>query len=68
MLNSTDTVSLIGYELFQDYDKTKPWDSGNLVGVSSSVGTDNITVYGRAHPSSATPGVYNDTVLITVTY
>jgi spore coat protein U-like protein len=62
----------IDYALYRDAARTQLW--GDTIGTDTltSVGTgasQNITVYGRA-PAQTTPapGVYTDTVTVTVTY
>jgi spore coat protein U-like protein len=65
-------AALIGYELYRNSARTQRW--GNTVGTDTVSGTGNgatlnTTVYGRV-PAQTTPapGVYSDTVTISVTY
>lgn len=69
MASGGDTVS---YQLFRDAGHTANW--GNTVGTDTQSGTgtgatQSYTVYGRV-PSQTTPapGVYSDTVTVTLTY
>ena len=69
MSNGTNTVD---YQLYQTAARSTVW--GNLIGTDTvtSIGTgieQNFSVYGRVPPQTTPPaGVYNDTVLVTVTY
>ncbi len=62
----------IGYTLYRDAARTQLW--GTTTGADTFAGTgagvaQSVTVYGRV-PAQATPapGVYADTVNVTVTY
>jgi len=63
---------LIGYRLFRDSARTLNW--GNQTGVDTYAGTgtgaaQTIPVYGRIPPQSpVSPGTYQDTVIVTLTY
>ncbi|QPC85639.1 spore coat protein u [Mesorhizobium sp. NBSH29] len=63
----------VTYGLYKDAARSQPWGDvatpGSTVPGSGSGGTQNFTVYGRV-PAQQTPspGVYNDTVVVTVTY
>ncbi|HSH56545.1 MAG TPA: spore coat U domain-containing protein [Halomonas sp.] len=68
----TLTTNEVGYQLYQESDRTTIW--GDTVGTDTvaSTGTgseESFTVYGRV-PSQVTPpaGAYTDTVTVTVTY
>jgi spore coat protein U-like protein len=63
---------VVGYQLFSDAARTANW--GSTVGTDTVSGAGNgsamnLTVYGRV-PAQATPapGMYSDTVTITITY
>jgi spore coat protein U-like protein len=64
--------AFLGYSLFSDANRTVNW--GNTIGVDTVAGTGNgtpqdLTVYGEIpigqHP---TPGSYNDTITVTLTF
>ncbi|KAB1082374.1 spore coat protein U domain-containing protein [Neorhizobium galegae] len=68
MRKGTETIT---YGLYQDAARTQPW--GNTTGQTvSGTGTgtaQNLTVYGRVEAQNTpSPGTYNDTVVVTVTY
>jgi len=62
----------ITYGIYQNPARTIPW--GNSIGINtvSSVGTgltQSFTAYGQVPPQVTPPtGVYNDTIIVTVTY
>lgn len=62
----------ITYGLYSNGARTQPW--GNTVGTDTVGGTGNglaqpLTVYGRVPPQvTPTPGVYTDSIVVTVTY
>jgi spore coat protein U-like protein len=64
--------STLGYNLYQDSALTTVW--GNTVGTNTVAGTGNglaqsLTVYGKvAAGQNVAPGLYNDTVTVTLTY
>jgi spore coat protein U-like protein len=60
------------YGLYQNSSRTQPWGDSPGVNTASSTGTglpQNFTVYGRV-PAQQTPspGVYSDTVVVTLSY
>ena len=64
--------ALINYSLFRDAGRTMNW--GQTIGTDTAAGTgtglaQSATVYGRI-PAQATPspGTYNDTIVVTLTY
>jgi spore coat protein U-like protein len=68
----TQASQLITYGLYRDSGRTLPW--GDSVGVNTAAGTGSglaqtLTVYGRV-PAQSTPapGVYADTVVMTISY
>jgi spore coat protein U-like protein len=68
----TQASQLITYGLYRDSGRTLPW--GDSVGVNTAAGTGSglaqtLTVYGRV-PAQSTPapGVYVDTVVMTISY
>jgi spore coat protein U-like protein len=68
----TGSGSTITYALYKDVSRSTVW--GNTVGVDTVSGTgigstQNLIVYGRVPPQSTpAPGVYLDTIVVTVTY
>lgn len=59
------------YGLYKDPGRSQPWGSAGaeLLPGTGSGGTQNATVYGRVPPQATpVPGVYSDTVVVTVTY
>jgi spore coat protein U-like protein len=60
------------YGLYKDTARSQPWSTvapGGTVGGSGAGSAQNYTVYGRVPPQTTPPpGIYNDTVAITVTY
>lgn len=68
------TGATVPYELYQNAARTLRW--GNVLNSSTVPGTGNgsaqsLTIYGRVAPTSAattSPGVYTDTVTVTITY
>jgi len=64
--------ALLNYSLFRDSGRTLNW--GNTIGTDTVSGTGNgtaqsITVYGRIPAAQRpTPGSYNDTITVTLTY
>lgn len=66
------TNETIQYKLYSNAGRTTNW--GNTVGTDTVAGTGNgnsqpFTIYGRVPPQTTpTPGVYSDTVTVTVTY
>ncbi|QND53210.1 spore coat U domain-containing protein [Phyllobacterium sp. 628] len=68
----TKAAESITYGLYQDSNRTVPW--GNTIPTNTVAGTGNgtaqsITVYGRVPPQNTpSPGVYSDTIIVTVTY
>lgn len=62
----------ITYGLYQDVNRTVPW--GNTAPTNTVAGVGNgtaqaIPVYGRVPPQvTPSPGVYSDTIIVTVTY
>ncbi|MBW8637892.1 spore coat U domain-containing protein [Hoeflea sp. WL0058] len=67
MQSGTDMIS---YGLYTDAARTNAWGSGwdSVFGTASGGGVD-LPVYGRVPPqSSVPPGVYTDTVVVTITY
>jgi len=71
-LKGGPTNELISYAIYSDSSRSVNW--GNTVGTDTVAGTGNgsaqtILVYGRVPPqTSPTPGLYTDTVTLTVTY
>jgi len=70
MVNGTN---LLNYTLFRDTARTQIW--GTTVGTDTVAGAgngnaQNLTVYGRilAPQTSPPPGLYTDTITVTVTY
>ncbi|MEI8144457.1 MAG: spore coat protein U domain-containing protein [Alphaproteobacteria bacterium] len=62
----------IFYGLYRNAGRTLPWGSNagiDTMGASGTGGTQSFTVFGRV-PTQTTPspGVYSDTVIVTVTY
>ena len=72
MKGGATNTEFVNYALYSDTGRTLNW--GNTVGTDTVTGTGNGSaqthfVYGRVpSQSSGSPGVYNDTVTITVTY
>jgi spore coat protein U-like protein len=64
--------ALINYSLFSNSGRTTNW--GNTVGIDTVSGTgtgsaQSLTVYGRIPPQTTpSPGTYNDTIVVTLTY
>ena len=61
----------VNYELYRDGGRSSRW--GNTIGTDTAAGTgtgqdQSVIVYGRVPTQTATPGNYNDTILVTVTY
>ncbi|MBZ9978058.1 spore coat protein U domain-containing protein [Mesorhizobium sp. BR-1-1-10] len=62
----------VTYGLYRDANRSQSW--GNTVGTNTVAGTgggtaQNLPVYGRVPPQATpSPGVYTDTVVVTVTY
>jgi spore coat protein U-like protein len=66
-------ASTLGYALFSNAGRTTNWGNTGGAGTLAGIGTggaQSLTVYGRmaAGQSIATPGTYNDTVVVTLTY
>jgi spore coat protein U-like protein len=65
-------ASSITYGLFRDAGRTLPWGitlNSNTATGTGTGNTQNIPVYGRIPPQTApTPGIYTDTLNVTVTY
>lgn len=64
-------ASRLTYELYQDSGRITPWGNapGDRKAATGSGGTQVFTVYGRVpSQSEPVPGVYNDTVIVTVSY
>lgn len=65
-------ANTINYQLFRNAARTLIW--GNTVGTNTVAGTgagntQNLTVYGSVPPQNTPPaGIYNDTIVVTVTY
>ncbi|MGX5844363.1 Csu type fimbrial protein [Mesorhizobium sp. ArgA1] len=63
---------VVTYGLYRDTNRSQPW--GNTIGTNTVAGTgtgaaQNLPVYGRVPPQTTpAPGVYTDTVVVTVTY
>ncbi|MDD2874950.1 MAG: spore coat U domain-containing protein [Azoarcus sp.] len=68
----TRSSESVGYQLYQEATHTTVWGNTVATDTIASTGTgtaQTFTVYGRVPPQAApTAGVYNDTVLVTVTY
>jgi spore coat protein U-like protein len=68
----TGPGNAITYGLYRDLNRLQPW--GNTIGTNTASGTGNGTaqpfiVYGRVPvQTTPTPGDYNDTIIVTVTY
>ncbi|MGH7452609.1 MAG: Csu type fimbrial protein, partial [bacterium] len=64
--------ALINYSLFSNSGRTMNW--GDTVGTDTVSGTgtetaQSLTVYGRIPPQATpSPGTYNDTIVVTLTY
>jgi spore coat protein U-like protein len=62
----------VSYNLYQDVARTQEW--GTTVGTNTRTGTGNgwiqtLLVYGRVAPQTTpAPGVYTDTITVTVTF
>lgn len=61
------------YNLYTDAARTSIWGDGSggsvTVSASATVGINRHTVYGRIpHDSSAVPGIYSDSIVVTVTF
>ena len=60
------------YGLYRDSARSPPF--GNTIGTNTLAGTGtglalSVTVYGRIAPQATpSPGTYNDTIVVTVTY
>ncbi|NTF45673.1 spore coat protein U domain-containing protein [Rhizobium rhizogenes] len=70
MAKGAETVT---YGLYKDLNRLQPWGDASTPG-STVAGTGNglaqlLTVYGRVPPQTTpSPGVYTDTVIVTLTY
>lgn len=68
----THGAEQITYGLYRDAARTLPF--GNVIGSNTATGTGSglaqtLTVYGRIQPQSTpSPGVYSDTIIVTLTY
>ena len=64
--------ALINYSLFRDAGRTMNW--GQTIGTDTAAGTgtglaQSVTAYGRIPPQTTpSPGTYNDTIVVTLTY
>ena len=64
--------ALINYSLFRDAGRTMNW--GQTIGTDTAAGTgtglaQSVTAYGRIPPQATpSPGTYNDTIVVTLTY
>ncbi|WP_413776898.1 spore coat protein U domain-containing protein [Mesorhizobium sp. AR07] len=63
----------VTYGLYKDTNRTQPWGDpstpGSTVSGTGSGAAQNVTVYGRVPPQTTpSPGVYSDTIIVTVTY
>lgn len=67
MQSGADRVS---YGLYTNASRTDAWGSGwDAVFGTASGGTVDLTIYGRVPPqSSVPPGIYTDTVIVTINY
>ncbi len=68
MKKGTETIT---YGLYQDVARSQPWGSatGQTVSGTGTGSAQNRAVYGRVEPQNTpSPGTYNDTVIVTVTY
>lgn len=64
-------TSSIAYGLFTDSARTIPWgaSTGQILSATGSGLVQNILVYGRVEPQSTpSPGIYTDTVVVTISY
>jgi spore coat protein U-like protein len=65
-------AATVDYSLYQDTSRTVLW--GDVIGTNTEAGTGNgspqaYTVYGRVPPQpTPAPGLYTDTITVTVTY
>ena len=68
----TSGANTMNYSLYTDSGHSNVWGDGTAGSVTSAgTGTgaaQTITVYGRIPPQTVTPGVYNDTITVTITY
>jgi spore coat protein U-like protein len=68
----TNGAAFVLYGLYQDSARSMPW--GNTIGTNTLTGTgtglaQSPTVYGRIAPQATpSPGTYNDTIVVTLTY
>ncbi len=66
------TTATITYSLYRDASRTQAWgvtDGTDTVPGTGTGSNQTIPVYGRVPPQSTpAPGVYSDTVLVTLTY
>jgi spore coat protein U-like protein len=62
----------LGYTIYSDAAHSSVWGSGTVGTVVNNVGSglpQNLPAYGRVHSAQApSPGVYQDTVVVTLTY
>ncbi|WP_282262680.1 spore coat U domain-containing protein [Stenotrophomonas sp. PS02301] len=74
MQHATNPSYFIAYELYRDSGRSQRW--GNTIGVDTvpgtgTGGTQTLTVYGRAPPTSGSlpaQGSYNDVITVNITY
>lgn len=68
----TGAGGTVSYALYQDAARTTVWGDANGVDTVSGTGTgadQDLTVYGRVPiQTTPSPGSYNDTIVVTVTY
>lgn len=68
----TNLAEFVVYGLYRDSARTLPF--GNSIGVNTLAGTgsgltQSVPVFGRIQPQTTpSPGVYNDTIVVTLTY
>jgi spore coat protein U-like protein len=68
----TNGAPFVLYGLYRDPARSLPW--GNTIGTNTLTGTgtglaQSATVYGRIAPQATpSPGIYNDTIVVTLTY
>jgi spore coat protein U-like protein len=70
MVNATNNAVLLNYSLYQNSARTIPWTTASPLAATSTGVATVYEVYGRIPGGQAgiTPGTYNDTVQVVITW